>query len=183
MSGDLWGTFGVAVVGLAGVALGGLINLAAQRLDRNDKRDHELRGHVAEVLTASLDYEANIQLVLNRKKNAVPSNIVDQLVANLNDANRILRERSILLNITSSEPLSEFALGLHNAAADATAHFHPAVVNGESNDPKESAYHMRRLGFYREGLAAVARVKPSQRLSAAVIEERKIHAFERENGK
>lgn len=183
MSGDALISFGIAFVGLGGVLLGGLINLGAQRVDRTDKRDYELRSHVAEVLSASLTYEASLKQTLNRKEAKVPKAAVDRIVEDLNEASRTLIKKSILLNITSHPPLSEFALALHNTVATTTGYFHPAVVSGSSENLSDKDYHFKRLELHREALAAVARVKPVFRQSAAVIEKRKIDTFEFKNGK
>lgn len=182
MSGDSLVNFGIAFVGLAGVLVGGLINIAAQRVDRDDKKEVEFKKLVAEVLTASLAFDANLRQITERSKKQLPQKVVDQLVDDLNEADRALKEKSILLHMTSSEPSNEFALALYNVVIDATNYMHPAQGSGLSQKFSNADYHFDRMEVHREALAAVARVKPSQRQSAAIIQLRAIKKFELETG-
>lgn len=183
MSGDSLINFGIAFVGLAGVMVGGLINIAAQRVERDDKKEVEFKKLVAEVLTASLAFDANLKQITERSKRKLPDQVVDQLVDDLNSADSLLKEKSILLHMVSLEPSSEFAMALYNVVIEASNYMHPAQGLGLSTNFSDADYHFERLEIYREALAAVARVKQSQRQSAAIIQIRKIKDFERKAGK
>lgn len=162
-----------AVIGLVGVAAGGLLTQSGHYAQRAHQRHQELQGKAASLVSRVYLLEYNLGSTLQWLSSGQPTTTetgqekLDMMTKGLNE----VAEQGTVLAIRASGPLRTATTQLVQAAYEAYLYFHPTSTESAGENYVQGRQKLDSLYAKRRNLIKVAGRGPVLRRFAGVLED------------